>query len=455
MTAVRRDRSTGRAGLVAAAVVTALLLACAAVLRLSVETAGAPLPERLVLVMIGAALLLIGLLALPRLPGLAWALLALAAPIATLEIVGVVRSIETIASGPAWRDLAFIAGLALVGAVFVVGAYASRNPGRASVLARAAILVVGAGAFATVAVAAWAVMDASQAGPPATIDEITPLRIALRIALVTVVGAFVLGVWRSLTPAVMRAALRTRREPAAQGGGELWRFLGMLADELLPARSDARREATEAERARLAADLHAHVLPELRRAAAAAASAGVPSEMQVDLRRALEDVEQLMHQRQSIVLEQFGLVAALEWLAERTEERSALRVQLDLDGSVPDGPAAIDPKVARAAFRIALLGLDNVVRHAGATMATLRLAGRPTGLRLAVEDDGASPTTLEESGGRGIPDMRTAAAESGGTIRFVAGTGARIEVAWPVELAARNHAPARAPLADRSDSPAT
>ena len=68
-------------------------------------------------------------------------------------------------------------------------------------------------------------------------------------------------------------------------------------------------------------------------------------------------------------------MAALEWLAERTEERSALRVQLELDGAVPDGPAAIDARVARAAFRIALLGLDNVVRHAGATTATLRLSG--------------------------------------------------------------------------------
>jgi signal transduction histidine kinase len=455
MTAAGRDRFAGRAGLVGAAVVTALLLACAAVLRLSVETSGDPLPDRLVSVMVGAALLLVGLLALPPAPGLAWAIVALAAPIATLEIVAVVRSLEIVASGPAWRDLALIASLALVGTVLVVGAYASRNPGRASVLARAAILLVGAAVLATAAVAAWAVIDASQAGPPAAADEITPLRVALRVALATVVGAFSVGALRSLTPAAMRAAQRARREPAAQGEGGLWRFLGLLADELLPARSDARREATEAERARLAADLHAHVLPELRRAAAAAASAGASPEMQVDLRRALEDVEQLMHQRQSIVLEQFGVVAALEWLAERTEERSALRVQLDLDGTIPDAPAAIEARVARALFRIALLGLDNVVRHAGATTATIRLSGGPAGLRLVVEDDGASTAALEASGGRGIPDMRTAAAESGGSIRFIGGTGARIEAAWPVELAARNHAPVRVPLADRSDSPAS
>ena len=454
MTVASRDRSADRVGLVAAAMVTALLVACAAVLRLSIETAGYPLPDRLVSVMFGAALLLAGLLALPRLRGLAWAFVALAAPIVTLEIVGVVRPLETVISGSAWRDLAVIASLALIGVVFVDGAYASRNIAQASALARAAILAVGAGVLVTAATAVSTMFEAGQPGPPATADELTPLRIAVRTALVTVVGSFVVGAVRSLEPPAMRAARRSAREPA-EGSGRLWRYLGLFADELVPSRSDARREAAEAERARLAADLHAHVLPELRRAAAAAASTGAPAEMQVDLRRALEDVEQLMHQRQSIVLEQFGLVAALEWLAERTEERSALRVQLELDAAVPDGPGVIEPRVARAAFRIALLGLDNIVRHAGATTATLRLSGGPTGLRLTVEDDGASPSTLEESGGRGIPDMRTAAVESGGTITFVGGTGARIDASWPVVLAARNHAPARAPFTDRSDSPAT
>lgn len=454
MTLVRPGRSTGRAGLVAAAIVTALLLACAAVLRLSVDPAGSPLSDRLVPVMIGAALLLAGLLALPRLPGLAWAFIALAAPIATLEIVAVVRSLELAASGPAWRDLSVIAALALVGAVFVNGAYAARNPWHATGPLRVAILVVGAAGLATAAAAASAVLDASQPGQPATLDEITPLRVAVRVALVTLVGSFVVGAARSLVPPAARAARRSREEPAERGRGGLWRYLGLLADELLPTRSDTRREAAEAERARLAADLHAHVLPELRRAAAAAESTGAPPEMQVDLRRALEDVEQLMHRRQSIVLEQFGLVAALEWLAERTEERSALRVQLELDAAVPDGPGAIDARVARAAFRIALLGLDNVVRHAGATTATLRLSGGPAGLRLTVEDDGASSAKLEETGGRGIPDMRAAAAESAGAITFVGGTGARIEASWPVELAPLDHAPTRSPLPDRSEGPA-
>jgi signal transduction histidine kinase len=342
----------------------------------------------------------------------------------------------------------------MIGAVVVAAAFAARDWQRASIFGRIAILAVGSGAIVTIGAAMWAVLAADDVDIPLGVAAtVTPIRAAARVALATIAGGFVVGVARGLGPAAMRASERSRKEPGARRDGPLWRFLELFADEVLPWRSDARREAAEAERARLAADLHAHVLPDLRRAAAVAESAGLPTEVQVDLRRALEDVEQLMHERQSIVLEQFGLVAALEWLAERAEERSALRVELEIVGAVPDGPTAIDRRVARAAYRIALLGLDNVVRHAGATTATLRLSGDAGALRLTVADDGATPA-FAGSGGRGIPDMRTAAAESGGSVAFVAGTGARIEAIWPLARGARNHAPAPAPIADRPEAPA-
>jgi signal transduction histidine kinase len=416
-------------GLVLAAVVAAVLVTGAAALRLAVEVPGAPVPDRLVPTLIAAAVFLVGLLAIPRLPGLAWGAIALGAPIAAVEIVTVVRSLET-AAGAAWRELTLIAGLALVGAVVVGAGYAARNPSGSgpSTMARAATAIVGLAVLASIAVTAWAVL--APGGPTqAAVGELSPLRIAIRIALVTTAAAFAIGAARAIGPAAARAAHRARQD-ARSGDGGLWRSLGLLADELLPARSDTRRAAVEEERARLAADLHAHVLPELRRAAAMAASAGAPPEMQGDLRRALEDVEQLMHRRQSIVLEQFGLVAALEWLAERTEERSPLRVELELNGAAPDGPGTIEPRAARAAFRIALLGLDNVVRHAGASTATLRLDVGRDELRLAVADDGP-PASLEGSRGRGLSDMQTAAAESGGTLRIVGDSGARVEAVWP------------------------
>ena len=147
------------------------------------------------------------------------------------------------------------------------------------------------------------------------------------------------------------------------------------------------------------------------------------------MQRALEDVEQLMHGRQSIVLEEFGLVAALEWLAERTEERSDLQVDLRLEGELVDQRDAVRADIARAAFRIALLAIDNVDRHAQAASATLGLRVERGLVALEVADDGPSGQDWKGEGGRGLADMRSEAAATGGTFRIDT-RPTRVEVTW-------------------------
>jgi signal transduction histidine kinase len=166
----------------------------------------------------------------------------------------------------------------------------------------------------------------------------------------------------------------------------------------------------------------------------------------------VEDVDQLMHDRESGVLEQFGLVAAFEWLAERTQERSPIRVDLEIDGEVPDGPGAVEPGVARAAFRIALLALDNAVRHAGATTATVRLSARPEALRLEVVDDGTAHLAVGPAAGRGLADMRTEASTSGGAIALTLEPSVRVAAEWPRATAARTAASEDAALRDRRNA---
>ena len=421
-----------RPGLVVATALTTILVIEAGVLRIAVaDEATISLADRVIGVLFAAALLLVSLLALPRSPGLAWPTVAVAAELATLEVVAVVRSLEASTQGATWRDLATIAGSALVASTLIAAGYAARRRGAGPIPARLALLGVGIGLAATAATAALTVLDAAGLIARAT-GELTPLRVAARIALLTTTLAIVVGVARALLPAAQRASHRLRSTPDVDGNGRLWQYLRYLADELAPMRTSDRRRVAEAERERLAADLHALVLPDLRRAAARAATAGVPPDVELDLRRALEDVEQLMHQRQSVVLEQFGLVAALEWLAERTEERSPLRVELELDGEVPEGARAIDPAIARAAFRIALLALDNVVRHAGATTATVGLSAPGLGLRLQVIDDGAPSSGGNRSDGRGLADMRAEAAASGAAVAFDLAADARVDASWPI-----------------------
>jgi len=434
------------AGLVAACALTAIIVAEAAAFRAAGPTPDAlPLPDRLIAVLIATALLLVAALAVPRARALAWATTTLAAAIAVVEVMAAVRSLETFASGVAWLDLSALAGATLVAGASIGVAYAARDVEAAGPLTRGWLLLASAGLIATIASSAWAV---ARAGAPVDAGHLSPLRTAIRIGLATIAAGLLAGATRDLGPTV-RAAYRDSAVAGAAGGGRLWRFAGILADSLLPGRSTGRRVAAESERARLAADLHALVLPELRRAAASAEAAGMPAEVQVDLRRALEDVEQLMHERQSVVLDEFGLVAALEWLAERTEERSPLRVELDLDASVPDRPDAVEPAIARAAFRIALLALDNVVRHAGATIATVQLTMAGSGLRLRISDDGTSSTEPEGKGGRGIADMRAAAMHTGASLDIEFDAGTRVEVAWAPRTIPANHATPRQKTTDR------
>ena len=90
--------------------------------------------------------------------------------------------------------------------------------------------------------------------------------------------------------------------------------------------------------------------------------------------------------------------------------------------AVADGlPAGVD----LAAYRIAQEALTNVVRHAGATQATVRLRRTPDTLEVQVDDDGVGATAPlgppadagadNGDGGRGLAGMRERALALGGT----------------------------------------
>jgi signal transduction histidine kinase len=425
---------------------TAVLITAAAILVVGVDTPGAAaLGQRLFPTLVATACLLVAALALPRRPAIAWPAVSIAAGIAAIEIVAVVRLLQASASGTSWHDLSILGAVALVTSSAVAAAYAAVRRSDKGFAVRITLAITGLGLVATALAAAWTILASG---------ELAPIRLAARLGLATLGWAILAGAARDLAPVVARAAARSRSMPPVDRPAGAMRLMRLLWDELLPGGGVERRRAVQEERARLAADLHAIVLPELRRAAETARSGGAPAALQVDLRRALDDVEQLMHERQSIVLEQFGLVAALEWLAERTEERSAIRVDLALDDALPEQPGAVDPVIARAAFRIALLALDNVVRHPGSRTAIVRLEARARALRLAIDDDNTSPVTFDQSAGRGVVDMRAEATASGGSFSINGDSGARIEVTWTHALAAGNPATRAAPVADRRSATA-
>jgi len=98
----------------------------------------------------------------------------------------------------------------------------------------------------------------------------------------------------------------------------------------------------------------------------------------------LDSVRRLAVHLGPSVLEDLGLRAALEWLADRVRAETGLVVVLRLDRDCRDVPS----EVGVAIFRVAQEALTNVVRHAHATRVDVRLGTDGDDLELVVADDG-------------------------------------------------------------------
>ncbi|MGH7440702.1 MAG: GAF domain-containing protein [Polyangiaceae bacterium] len=113
------------------------------------------------------------------------------------------------------------------------------------------------------------------------------------------------------------------------------------------------------------------------------------------------------------VLDDLGLVAAIEWQAQEFEARTGLRCTLEAAGS--DG--GIERSVSTAVFRVFQEALTNVVRHAQASGVAVRVDVRGDTLSLEVTDDGVgiSPDSARNPKSLGLLGMRERARRLGGT----------------------------------------
>ena len=114
------------------------------------------------------------------------------------------------------------------------------------------------------------------------------------------------------------------------------------------------------------------------------------------------------------LLDDFGLVAALEWFAKDFQKRSGIvcRARLEVDD------LALDKEMSTTIFRIFQETLTNVARHAEARRVDVRLAASGGRLILEVSDDGRGITKKQMNDPRsfGIIGMRERAHSWGGEV---------------------------------------
>jgi len=201
-------------------------------------------------------------------------------------------------------------------------------------------------------------------------------------------------------------------------------------------------EASDAERRRLAANLHDGAVQELvgvsySLAAAArhgdAAQRGRLEDAAARTRATVRDLRTLLVDLYPPNLERAGLPAALRDLAVNLEHHG-IRATLDAQAT----PALPGPAQALL-YRIAQEALRNVVEHAHATEVRVRVEERDGFARLTVTDDGVGfdPDAVREApspGHFGLRMLADLAEEAGGavTIRSAPGSGATIVAELPV-----------------------
>jgi signal transduction histidine kinase len=153
--------------------------------------------------------------------------------------------------------------------------------------------------------------------------------------------------------------------------------------------------------------------------------------------RALETIRATVRGLRPAVLDDLGLVPALESLAEEFSGRTGVAV--DVLEAKPG--ADLPPEVEVALYRIFQEALTNVARHAEAGHVDTRLRREGDAVVLSVQDDGRGmdPAKLTRSGeGRaGLTGMRERLVGLGGRldVRSAPGQGVYLEARIPLETA--------------------
>lgn len=148
-----------------------------------------------------------------------------------------------------------------------------------------------------------------------------------------------------------------------------------------------------------------------------------------------ERIRDVMTELHPAVLDDYGLLAALRWHAERLRLGTGLQVEVSGEEPAP----ALAPARAMALLRVAQEALTNVVKHAGVEKAVVQIDAQPDLVRMAIVDQGRGfdlAATAPDSRVRvrwGLLTMRERVEALGGRMQVetAPGKGTRVAVEMP------------------------
>ena len=133
-----------------------------------------------------------------------------------------------------------------------------------------------------------------------------------------------------------------------------------------------------------------------------------------------------------LMLDDLGLLPAIEWLVGGFTQRSGVACRLSLDEGLQ---LKLQEPYATAVFRIVQESLANVLKHADASQVQVILGKAPDGMRLLVQDNGCGFSTAapRQPQSLGLMGLHERAQLLGGsvTLESAPGQGTSVEVYIP------------------------
>ncbi len=226
-----------------------------------------------------------------------------------------------------------------------------------------------------------------------------------------------------------------------------WLFRSVSAQrERLRALNARLVEAQEAERRQVARELHDQIgqvltavsadlqalelAPKAARVERLGASLTLVSE-------AIQQVRNLSLELRPALLDEFGLVAAIEWYLDREAQRFGFQAELVVEPS----DLRLPPDLETTQFRVAQIALTNVARHAHAKHVRVELRRQDGHADLVIRDDGIGfdvPTALEHASRGatlGLLSLQERVHLAGGEVEITSAPdqGAEIHARFPLE----------------------
>lgn len=259
-------------------------------------------------------------------------------------------------------------------------------------------------------------------------------RFRFRLGLVL---AIALGIGVLLAVATTRHILRLSR------AGELRYRQVVQAQGELKELSARLVEAQEQERRAISRELHDEVGQSLSAVLMELGNLGAMAPGDAEWRRHVESIRKLAESSVQVIrnmalllrpsmLDDLGLVPALQWQAREISKRTGLRVSVDAETVADDLPEEHKTCI----YRVAQEALNNCARHAAARSVRIRMVQEDGRIRLSVQDDGKG----FDSGhvrGLGLLGMEERVTHLGGRFQLQSGPGRGTELLVEIPLVRR------------------